>query len=251
MVGIRRKESTPAKADKPGKGAKNAPKGATPEGGGGRIAQMRAVYAMAHESDPRILWWILLPALGALAIVFVVVGIVLGHIIYGAILAIGAALLAATFFFGRRATAAMYSQVEGRPGAAAAVLQGMRGDWRVTPAVAFNRNQDLVHRVVGRPGIVLVGEGTSPARVQQLLTQEKKRVARVAAEVPTYEVIVGDSGEKAVSVRDLQRHLGKLPRNLKRNQLDAVEGRMRALGGQNMPIPKGPIPTRVPRGKMR
>ncbi len=249
MAPFRRKGSTPAKADtKPAKTAK-AGKAAGAEGAG-RVAQMRAVYSMTRESDPRILAWIALPALAVL-VVGVVLGVVLGAPVYGTILAVAVALLLATFIFGRRASAAMYAQVEGRPGAAAAVLQGMRGDWRVTPAVAFNRNQDLVHRVIGRPGIVLVGEGTSPTRVQQLLTQEKKRVTRVAADIPTYEVLVGDSGEKAVPIRGLQRHLTKLPRNLKTNQLDAVEGRMRALGGQNMPIPKGPIPTRVPRGKMR
>ncbi len=248
MARFRRKEPTPAKADRNAKPAPGDKAAGAP--GGGRIAQMRAVYSMTRESDPKILAWVALPAL-AVIVVGVVLGIVFGQPVYGIILAILLAVLVATFIFGRRASAAMYSQVEGRPGAAAAVLQGMRGDWRVTPAVAFNRNQDLVHRVVGRPGIILVGEGGSPSRIQQLLAQEKKRVARVAADVPVYEVLVGDTGENAVTIRGLQRHLTKLPRNLKASQLDAVEGRMRALGGSNVPIPKGPIPTRVPRGKMR
>ena len=48
----------------------------------------------------------------------------------------------------------------------------------------------MVHRAVGRPGVVLVGEG-SPNRLASLLAAEKKRVARVAYEVPIYEFQVG------------------------------------------------------------
>jgi hypothetical protein len=117
--------------------------------------------------------------------------------------------------------------------------------------VQFTRDQDLVHRIIGRPGVVLIGEG-SPSRVRQLIAQERKRVARVAADVPTYDVQVGDE-EGQIPLRKLQRHLMKLPRNLKGGQVAAVEGRMRALGGPNVPIPKGPLPRggRIPRGKMR
>jgi hypothetical protein len=45
----------------------------------------------------------------------------------------------------------------------------------------------------------------------------------------------------------------KLPRNLSRKDIGAVEGRMRALGGTNVPLPKGPMPksAKIPRGKMR
>ena len=63
-------------------------------------------------------------------------------------------------------------------------------------------------------------------------------------------MLVGD-GEGQVSIRQLQRHMMKLPRNLKRGEVSTVEARMKAIGGTNMPMPKGPIPTRVPRGKMR
>ena len=81
--------------------------------------------------------------------------------------------------FGRFAQSAQYSAIEGQPGAAAAILQSMRGDWTVTPAVSANRNMDVVHRAVGRPGVVLVGEG-SPSRLPSLLAAEKKRISRVA-----------------------------------------------------------------------
>ncbi len=217
----------------------------------GRVAQMRAVWSMTRKADPRLPLLVFGPALLVLA-VLVVVGILIGHIVYFSVLAVLGAVLTGTALFGRRATASMYAQVEGQPGAAASVLQTLRGDWRVTPAVAFNRNMDLVHRVVGRPGVVLVGEGNSPAALRQLITDQKRRVGRVAPDTPVYDVVVGD-GEGQVPLRKLQQHLTKLPRNIGRKDISGLEGRMKALGGTNMPMPKGPMPKvgRVPRGKMR
>jgi hypothetical protein len=241
---------------KPATAGKNQPRkgtAATPgsdEGGAkNRLAQIRAVWKMTREQDPRAIPLIVGPALGVLA-VLVVVGLLIGHVIIFSILAVLAALLTGTSIFGRRATKTMYRQVEGRPGAAAAILQGMRGDWRVTPAVGFTRNQDLVHRVIGRPGVVLVGEGNSPAAIRNLVVEQKKRIGRVAPDTPIYDVIVGD-GDGQVPIRKLQSHMVRLPRSLRQKDINAVEARMKALGGPNMPIPKGPMPTRMPRGKIR
>src|SRR5579885_1173950 len=204
----------------------------------GRVAQMRAVWGLTRKSDPRLPVIVLGAALVALA-VFVVVGILIGHPIYFAIIGVLAAVLTGTTVFGRRATKSMYSQVEGQPGAAASVLQTMRGEWRVTPAVAFNRNMDLVHRVVGRPGVVLVGEGSSPTQLRQLITDQKRRIGRVAPDTPIFDLVVGEA-DGQVPLRRLQREMVKLPRNLSRKDIGAVEGRMRALGGTNVPLPKGP-----------
>src|SRR4051794_15073803 len=230
--------------------AKERP-GTSDEAPKGRVAQMRAVWSMTRQADPRLPLKVLGPALLVL-VVLVVIGILIGHPVYLSVLAVLAATLTATTIFGRLATSSMYAQVEGQPGAAASVLQSMRGDWRVTPAVAFNRNMDLVHRVVGRPGVVLIGEGNSPAQLRQLITDQKRRIARVAPETPIHDLVVGD-GEGQVPLRRLQRELVKLPRTLRGKEIGAIEGRMRALGGTNVPLPKGPMPkgARMPRGKMR
>ena len=112
------------------------------------------------------------------------------------ILAIPAGLLAGTFWFSRRAMSAAYSQIDGQPGAAAAVIQSLRGgNWLVTPAVAVNKSQDIITRVVGKPGVVLVSEGPS-SRVVPMLANERKRTARWLPEVPIYEIQVGnDEGQ--------------------------------------------------------
>lgn len=214
----------------------------------GRIAQMRAVWKLTSEHDARLAPIVFGPALGMLA-VLVVVGVLIGHPVYLSVLAVVAALLVGTTIFGRRATNSMYAQVEGQPGAAASVLQTLRGEWRVTPAVAFNRNMDLVHRVVGRPGVILIGEGTSTAQIRQLITDQKRRVARVAPETPIYDLVVG-TGEGQVPLRRLQRAMVKLPRNINRKEIGAVESRMRAIGGTSAPMPKGPMPksVRMPKG---
>ena len=109
--------------------------------------------------------------------------------------------LAALIIFGRRAQGSAYRQVEGQPGAAAWVLEGMRGDWRVTSGVAGTAQMDAVHRVLGRPGVILVAEGV-PSRVRGLLAQEKKKVARIVGDTPIYDIVVGD-GEGQVPLRKL------------------------------------------------
>lgn len=159
-----------------------------------------------------------------------------------------AAVLAVLVVFGRRAATATYAEVEGQPGAAVAVLQNMRGDWRITPVVAVNTAQDMVHRVVGRPGIVLVAEG-APSRVGPLIGQEKKRIARVAGGIEVYDVVVGND-EGQVTLRKLQSHFVKLPKNITPKQVNAVEKRLQALGAARPPMPKGPLPkgARLPKG---
>ena len=59
--------------------------------------------------------------------------------------------------------------------------------------------------------------------------------------------------EPSTELRRLQREMVKLPRNLSRKDIGAIESRMRALGGTNVPLPKGPMPksAKIPRGKMR
>jgi len=160
------------------------------------------------------------------------------------LLGMPAGLLAATFWFSRRAMRAAYAQIDGQPGAAAAVIQSIRGNnWAVTPAVAVNKSQDMITRVVGKPGVVLVSEGPS-SRVVPMLANERKRTARWLPEVPIYEIQVGnDDGQ--VRLLKLQRELSKLPRNLRGGEITEMRRRLDALGNaaNSMPIPKGPMPT--------
>jgi hypothetical protein len=182
-------------------------------------------------------------ALVAIFVVVLIVGIslgfIFGHPIYGGFVTIPLAALATMFFFTRVAGTAAYSSIEGQIGAGASVLMAIRKGWTTTPAVAVNRQQDMVHRSVGRAGIVITGEGGFAVR--QMMQDEKKKSERYAPGVPITEVYVGD-GEGQVPLRKLQKHLAKLPKKLSAHQMREVRARLKAVGGMSLPIPKGPMP---------
>lgn len=211
---------------------------------GARLKQIKMAFTATRKQDPKVLP-LVLGAFLVPVVLLVVIGLVFGGVLYLAFIGVMLGLVAAAFVFGRRVQATAYSQVEGQIGAAAAVLSNMRGDWRVTPAVGFTREQDLLHRVIGRPGVILVAEGSSN-RVRSLIANEKKKVARIIGDTPVYDVVVGD-GEGQVGLRQLERHFLKLPRNIKGKTVNDLDRRFKALPQTSMPIPKGPMPTRVPR----
>jgi hypothetical protein len=230
-------------AGKPGKPGKAPKDPASPS----RIAQIREAFRLTRERDNR-----LIPIMAATFVVvfaiFLVLGLILGSLIPYVIFGVIGGLLVAFVFFGRRARPAMYGEIEGQPGAAAAVISSLRGDWRLTPNVAITRNSDVVHRVVGKPGVILVGEGSND-RLEPLIADQQKRINRVAAGTPVTVILVGNE-KGQVPLGKLERKMTRLPRTFKGATVDQIDGRMRALGGLNIPIPKGPMPkgVRVPKG---
>ena len=210
----------------------------------GRIKQIRMVAGIVRKQNPRAL-----PLIAMTAVIIIGVAVLVGLLtgLPGVIIPFGvlAGLAAAMILFGRFAQSAQYAAVEGQPGAAAAILQSMRGGWTVTPAVAANRNMDVVHRAVGKPGVVLVGEG-SPNRLPGLLAAEKKRISRVA-DTYIYDFQVGNE-EGQVPISKLQRKIMRLPRNLRGAEVSELNYRLKALP-QSLQMPKGPMPKsgRMPR----
>ena len=125
----------------------------------GRIKQIRQSYTMTKKSDPRI--GLILPGVFLLAGLagFAVMLLVFRSLFFPIVFGVLVGLLAALIVFGRRAQAAAISQIEGKPGAAAAALGMLKRGWKTEPAIAITKQQDVVTRVVGPPGIVLIGEG--------------------------------------------------------------------------------------------
>jgi Domain of unknown function (DUF4191) len=218
----------------------------------GRIQQIRMVAGIVRKGNPRALPIVALAGVGTAA-VLILIGY-FTHLIWGLIpLGILAGVAVAMVVFGRFATAAQYAAVEGQPGAAAAILQGLRGGFTTTPAIAANRNMDVVHRTVGKPGVILVGEG-SPTRLPSLLAAEKKRISRIASQVPIYDFQVGD-GEGQVPIRQLNKKIMKLPRNMRGQEVADLNFRLSMLP-QQLQMPKGPVPRsarmpKPPRPRMR
>lgn len=218
----------------------------------GRIAQIRQTYSVTKRTYPHIGFQMAGIWLAVFAILLGI-GYALNMPVILGILGAATGLLAVTYFFGRRAESAAYSQIKGQPGAAAAVLNTLRKGWFVTPAVAVTKNQDIVHRVVGRPGVILVGEG-APTRLPNLMATERKKVERWVPEVPVTLLIVGDEAGE-VPLEKVSKRVMKLPKALQPGEVTEVRQRLDAAAkvGSQLPIPKGPMPknARMPRPKQR
>lgn len=239
------KSRTPAEVKAAKAEAKAARKAASKQ----RRVQIWQAFNIQRKEDKRLLPYMVLGFLLAVG-VSVAFGVWAGgfSVYLMPVLGVVLGLLVAFAIFGRRAQKNVYRKAEGQSGAAAWALENLRGKWRVTPGVAANGHLDAVHRVIGRPGVIFVAEG-SPARVRSLLAQEKKRTARLVGEVPIYDVIVGN-GEGEVPLSKLERHLTRLPANITAKQMDILENKLAALGSRVGPaaMPKGPLPAQA---KMR
>jgi len=221
----------------------------------GRIKQIRQSYTMTKKSDPRIglilAGTFVLAALAGFAIMLLAFrgGGLAFPIVFGVLVG----LLATLIVFGRRAQRAAISQIEGKPGAAAAALGMLKRGWKTEPAIAVTKQQDVVTRVVGPPGIVLIGEG-NVNRLRPLLTSERRKHERVASETKIHEIVVGhDPGQ--VPLGKLTRHVTKLGKDLKPAEMTDVLARIKALDANRsaIPMPKGPMPTSMKgmRGQQR
>jgi hypothetical protein len=227
----------------PNKAARAEAKAARKTASKERRTQLWQAFTMQRKQDKRLLPYMIGSLVGIVA-ASVALGVAIGGLIMIVTIVAGVALGVVVAFgiFGRRAQRSMFRQAEGQTGAAAWVLDNMRGKWRVTPGVAATGHFDTVHRVIGRPGVILVAEGSS-SRVKPLLAQEKKRTGKMIGEVPVYDVIVGN-GDGEVPLGKLERHLTKLPANINAKQLDSLESRLTALGSRTgqAAMPKGPVP---------
>ena len=206
-----------------------------------RFKEFRDAYAITKSVKPWIGLVLISIILGVTAIALGL-GLWGGHPIYATFIGLPASIIVALIFFTRIAGSAAYASIEGQIGAGASVLMAIRKGWITTPAVAVNRNQDMVHRSVGRAGIVLTGEGGSAVR--QMIQDERKKSERFAPGAPITEIIVGDQPGQ-VPLKKLQKHIQKLPKKLSTHQMRELRMRLKAVGGMSLPIPKGPMPKGV------
>ena len=203
------------------------------------VGQMRDNYRMTKEVYPSLG----LTMFGIFIVIFgigLAAGFLIGNPITFGLLGASLGLLGAMWFFSRRAMKAAYRQVEDQPGGAAAVAESMRGNWSTTPAVAITKNQDMVHRIVGRPGVILISEGP-PSRVKHMLSGEKKRTQRYIPETPIIELQIGTE-EGQIPINELQKRLSKMPKALTPAEATDVRRRLDATAQQPASVPKGPMP---------
>ncbi|MBB4961021.1 DUF4191 domain-containing protein [Micromonospora polyrhachis] len=203
---------------------------------GQRLKQIGMVFSFTAKRDK---WFVPLAAAAVLIPLALAVVAVMFWGWFWLPIGILVALLALLIVLNLRSNTAMMSAAEGQPGAAASIMESMRGDWRVTPAISSTTQMDMVHLVIGRPGVILLAEG-NPHRVRGLLGQEKRRLAKVIGTAPIFDYMIGQ-GENELPVRKLRMTLMRLPRNLSGKDVNALDKRLKALSARPQ-MPKGAIP---------
>jgi hypothetical protein len=203
---------------------------------GTRLKQIGQVFSFTAKQDK---WFVpLLLAAVLIPLALTVVAVITWGWIYLPI-GIMVTLLAAVIVLNLRSNAAMMNAAEGQPGAAASLIENMRGDWRVRPAASSTTQFDMVHVVIGRPGVILLAEG-NPQRVRGLLGQEKRRLSKVIGNAPLIDFVIGTE-EGQLPVRKVRSTLMRLPRNLTGKDVNALDKRLGALMARPQ-MPKGAIP---------
>lgn len=214
----------------------------------GRMRQLVDVFKMTAKYDkPGVAMMISAFVLPIIAAVLICVFVDPGSVILWIIMMLLGLLLGFVLFMrilSWRAERVMYAQIANQPGATGPVLQAsLRGQWRTSDMpVAINpRTKDVVFRAIGKPGVVLFTESNSAA-AKKLLVDEQRKLQRTLPNVPVHHVLVGENG---VALGDLRRHVRKLPKKLRREEILAVDTRLASLQRQDLPIPKGVDPNRI------
>ena len=208
----------------------------------GQVRQIIEVYKVTAEHDPKANLF-MGGALALCIVVFTVLGIFLKpwwlYVIFGVLFGV----LAAMFVLTWRAKSATYKRYEGQKGSAEVAMSMLGKEWVKSPVITANRQLDIVHRVVGPGGIVLIGEG-DPGRVRAMLATEAKKHEQVKYGVKVTTLVMGDR-ENQVPLGKLADHIKKLPKIIKTAEITDISNRLRALDSMRpkLPLPKGPMPT--------
>ena len=216
----------------------------------GRLKQIGMIFSFTAKRDKLFVPLVAVAVLLAIGVTVVLVTLTGWLAIIAGILLIP---LAALIVLNLRANKAYLAEAENQPGAAASIVEQMRGDFRVTPAVASTTDMDFVHLVICRAGVVLLGElgDGSPARLRSLVNQERKRLAKVVGSAEIRDIMIG-RGEGEVPIQKLRTTLVRLPRTLTPRDVNALDKRLKALNARPQ-LPKGAIPKnmRPPKGAFK
>ena len=201
-------------------------------------------YRITARSYPWLKWVLAAVIIVSLALSVLIAALTQGSWVLWILMGVMTGILVAMLLLSYLAPRAMYSQIEGTVGSVYAVLSQIKRGWIIYERpVSATREQDIVWRIVGRPGVVLISEGPS-SRVRPLLNAERKKIQRVAQNVPVHLIEVG-TGEGQVRLANLQSRLRKFTNVLTREEIPSVSQRLNALTSSSAPIPKGVDPNRV------
>lgn len=213
-----------------------------------RLKQIGMVFSFTAKRDkaflPLVVTVVVVPLLA------VGIGIAIGLPWIWAPLGVLVALLGVVIVLNLRSQKAMMKEAEGQPGAAASIIENMRGDWRVSPAIASTTQFDMVHLVIGRPGVILIGEG-NVGRVRGLITQERRRLVKVIGNAELRDFIIGNE-EGQLPLAKLRNTLIRLPRTITGKDVNSLDTRLKALSARPQ-MPRGALPKNMkpPKGQFK
>lgn len=218
-----------------------------------RLAQylqnIKDSYTISRRTYPWIGW-----ALLGTAVLLVALAVALAlatdqAVWYWVLIALLLALVADMALLSWTVRRASYSQIEGKPGAAKLVLDQVlgRGWYLESEPVYINpKTEDVIWRLVGRPGVVLVAEGPG-GRLQRPIADEQRVLRRILSTVPAHVINVGiDEGQtRLIDLWPTIRKLPTKPTKLTDTEISQVSKRLSSLSSKGLPIPKGIDPTKI------
>jgi hypothetical protein len=209
----------------------------------GRLKQIGMVFGFTAKRDK---WFLPLAAAAVLIPIALAVGaMLLGYGWLSIPVGVMLSLLALLIVLNIRSSKVFMAAAERQPGAVTSIVERMRGDWRVTPAISATTQMDMVHLVLNRRGVILIAEGERQ-RVRHLLGQEKRRLSKVIGSAPLYDFVLGH-GDNEVPLRKLRLQLTRLPKSMSGRDVNSLDKRLKALSARPR-MPKGAIPKEmVPR----
>ena len=219
--------------------------------GKGLFSQFREQVKFLKEVDPKamplgiffgVLIFLVILVLGSIISGFAFLGIVIW-----AILAIVTGYLTLLLTMTRRANSAIFKKYENEPGRISITVGTLtRRRWKGNnqPVAVNPRTKDMVFRIVGPAGVVLMAEGAKTS-AKAMLEEERRKVQRLASGVTVHTFYSAQDGE-GVPLGQLHKKISKLKKSLNRAEIAAVQNRLASIDSRSgLPIPKGIDPMKM------
>lgn len=223
----------------------------------GKIKQLWQIFHMTRKTDkalvPLLILTLVAPLVAGIALaIFISAGSILTLVLY-IITGLMVSILLTLIVLGQRAEKTAYRQIAGQPGAVGAVMRSaLRRVWQASefPVAVNPRTQEAVYRAVGKPGVVLIGEGPQ-SKTKKMLEDERRAVLRAVPEIPVHFIYVGPDAD-ATPLPKLSKKMRSFKNSLRKAEVLAVSHRLNSLQrGGTLPIPKGMDPTKIRAQKPR
>ncbi len=219
--------------------------------GNGLFSQFRDQLKFLKEADPKAvplgilfgsLMFLVILTVGAFISGFTFLGIIIW-----AVLGIVTGYLTLLLTMTRRANSAIFKRYENEPGRVSITVGTLtRKRWKGSnqPVAVNARTKDMVFRIVGPAGVVLMAEGSSTS-AKAMLEEERRKVQRLASGVTVHTFFSAQNGD-GVPLGQLHKKVAKLKRTLNRAEITAVQNRLASIDSRSgLPIPKGIDPTKM------